>query len=330
MKPLVFFTLISLLSLPLQAGVLVVGNKVENTVSFFDSDSYQELARLKTGDGPHEVALTSDGKYAAVVAYGNRTGGRSIDIFDVTKLKRLKRIELGKHTRPHGISYMADNRHLLVTTEGSANLIKVDSIAGKLVEAIPTFQQGSHMLALAEDKNRVYVANLGNETVSVIDLSAKKVVKQLTMAIEPEGLWLTPDGQELWVANRGSDNIYVFDTDTLDKKAEIQTGNVPIRLTISADGKLAATSDYGSGQISVFDVASRKLVGSVALQVKSGPNKPITLIFHPDGRRLFVAIPSAGQVAVIDVKAMRQVTVFPAGRGADGLGLSEVTPVIEP
>ena len=60
-------------------GTLLVGNKGEDTVSFIDLASGGELARLPTGRMPHEIAISPDGKQAAVVAYG----GTTIDIFDI-------------------------------------------------------------------------------------------------------------------------------------------------------------------------------------------------------------------------------------------------------
>ena len=60
-------------------GTLLIGNKGENTVSFVDLATGRELGRAATGPMPHEIAVSPDGRQAAVVAYG----GRTIDIFDV-------------------------------------------------------------------------------------------------------------------------------------------------------------------------------------------------------------------------------------------------------
>ena len=52
------------------APVLLIGNKGENTLSFVDLGTGAELGRSPTGKWPHEIAVSPDGRQAAVVAYG--------------------------------------------------------------------------------------------------------------------------------------------------------------------------------------------------------------------------------------------------------------------
>ena len=82
---------------PLAADTLLIGNKGENTVSFVDLESGQERARVSTGSAPHEIAISPNGKQAAVVAYG----GTTLDIFDVRKAALVKRIVAGNVVIDH-------------------------------------------------------------------------------------------------------------------------------------------------------------------------------------------------------------------------------------
>ncbi len=58
--------------LPAAAGTLLIGNKGEDTLSFVDLATGRELGRVATGKAPHEIAVSPDGRQAAVVAYGGR------------------------------------------------------------------------------------------------------------------------------------------------------------------------------------------------------------------------------------------------------------------
>ena len=60
-------------------ATLLVGNKGEDTLSFIDLAGGAERGRAATGRMPHEIALSPDGRQAAVVAYG----GSTIDLFDI-------------------------------------------------------------------------------------------------------------------------------------------------------------------------------------------------------------------------------------------------------
>src|SRR3546814_4883323 len=102
-----------LLAAPAAAETLLVGNKGEDTLSVIALDSGAQLARLPTGRMPHEIAISPDGKQAAVVAYG----GTTIDIFDIAKRTKLRTIDLSPNRRPHGLLWLADGR-LVATTEG--------------------------------------------------------------------------------------------------------------------------------------------------------------------------------------------------------------------
>src|SRR3546814_19512649 len=87
-----------LLAAPAAAETLLVGNKGEDTLSVIALDSGAELERLSTGRMPHEIAISPDGKQAAVVAYG----GTTIEIFDVAGRTKLRTIDLSPNQRQHG------------------------------------------------------------------------------------------------------------------------------------------------------------------------------------------------------------------------------------
>ncbi len=103
-----------LLAAPAGAETLLIGNKGEDTLSLVALGSGAELARLPTGRMPHEIAVSPDGKQAAVVAYG----GTTIDVFDVAARTKVKTIDLSPNQRPHGLLWLADGR-LVATTERS-------------------------------------------------------------------------------------------------------------------------------------------------------------------------------------------------------------------
>ena len=54
------------------SATLLVANKSEASVSLHRLPDGKELARLPTGEGPHEVAVSPDGRFAVVTDYGTR------------------------------------------------------------------------------------------------------------------------------------------------------------------------------------------------------------------------------------------------------------------
>ncbi len=203
------------------AGILLVGNKGENTLSFIDLSSGRELGRAATGPMPHEIAISPDGRQAAVVAYG----GRTIDIFDVAGRNRLRAIDLSPNEGPHGIVWLEDGR-LLVTTERSRSLTMIDTVRGDAVTAIATGEEGTHMVAVSPDRRHAFTANIQSGTVSVIDLAAARLIRNFTVSGEPEAITLTPDGTTLWVGDLEGSRLQAFDTGALT--AADETGYAPV------------------------------------------------------------------------------------------------------
>jgi DNA-binding beta-propeller fold protein YncE len=156
------------------SGTLLVGNKGEDTMSFVSLADGRELGRAPTGRMPHEIALSPDGRQAAVVAYG----GRTIDVFDVARRTKLRTIDLSPNEGPHGIVWLPEGR-LVVTTERSRSLALVDTRRGDRVTSIATGQEGTHMVAVSPDGRRAFTANIASGTVSVVDLAADGDVAKL-------------------------------------------------------------------------------------------------------------------------------------------------------
>lgn len=307
-----------LFATPAAAATLIVGNKAEDTISLIDLASGKEVRRLPTGRMPHEIAVSPDGRQAAVVAYGSTT----IDIVDLAAGTQAARIDLAPNGAPHGIVWRADGR-IIATTEGSSTLTVVDAATRKVTASIPTGQAGSHMVAVSPDGSRAYVTNLGAKSISVIDLVAGRKLRDLGAGIEPEGLALTPDGRELWVAARGSDEVHVFATGTLVEVARIKVGDMPIRLAISPDGRSAVTSNLLTGDLSIVDVATRKVVRSIKVSGDKAAQQ-VTILFSTDGTRLYVAETARAQVAEVELSSGRVLRRLAAGKGSDGLGVSAV------
>jgi YVTN family beta-propeller protein len=296
-------------------GTLLVGNKAENTVSFIALADGRELGRAATGPMPHEIAISPDGRQAAVVSYG----GQSIDVFDVTSRAKLRTIDLGTNRGPHGIVWLEDGR-LIVTTERSQSVAVVDTRRGDRVTTIPTGQQGTHMVVVSTDRRRAYTANIGAGTVSVIDLVAGRKLRDIAVGGRPEGIALTPDGREVWVGDLAAPRVQAFDTQTFERLAEIRTGPIPIRVVASPDGRWMVTSNVGDGSMTVIDARTRLPRRQIA--VGGEESRQVTILFSADGRRLYAAETGRNQVAEVDFASGRVLRRFQAGSQGDGLAIA--------
>jgi YVTN family beta-propeller protein len=321
------------------AETLVVLNKSEATASLVDLGSGKTLATLPTGNGPHEVAVSPDGRLALGADYGVRGApGSSLTLIDVPAAKVLKTIDLGEYRRPHGVQWLEDGRHAVVTAEANRSLLIVDVETGKVAAAIETGQEVSHMVAVTPDATRAFVANIGSGTVTAIDLANRKVLAQIVTGPGAEGIDVTPDGREVWVTNREEDTLAIVSVERLEVVAKLDSPSFPIRARFTPDGKHVLVSRARSGDLGVFDVAGRQLSRTISMDLSAvdaedrlfgdsfgRSSVPIGIVVTPDGRRAFVAHSNADVISIVDLEEWKVVGTLTAGKEPDGMAYSALT-----
>jgi YVTN family beta-propeller protein len=322
------------------AETLLVVRKSGNAVDFMDPGSGLRLATVATGFAPHEVSVSPDGRRAAVTNYGTREqAGSTISIVDLEQPREVRRIDLAPHSRPHGVAWYAPDR-MAVTTEGSSSLLVVDPESGRIVHAIGTGQETSHMVAVSRDAQRAYVTNLGAGTTTVIDLRSGRKLADLPTGAGSEALALTPDDSELWVAARADGQLAVVDTGTLAVKARVPLAGMPIRIAITADGLTAFVTCAGSSELVAFDAATRTERGRRKVDVPPAPGAaerpfarlapgsalPVGLLLSSDGASVYVAATMGDRVLQFDTGGLEHRRTIEVEGEPDGLGVTNAQP----
>jgi YVTN family beta-propeller protein len=326
----------TLTSAAVSADTLVVLNKAEASASLIDLATGEERARLPTGAGPHEAATAPDGRRVLIANYGARDPGSSLTLLDVPTAKVVKTIDLRPHTRPHGLEWI-DSRRAAVTAEGSGSLLVVDVEAGTVLQAIPTGQQVSHMVALTPDRRRAFVANIGSGSVTAMDLEAGERLRSIATGAGAEGLAVSPDGSRVYVSNREADTVTLLDAAGLEILTSAPSASFPIRARLTRDGKRLLVSNARSGDVAVLDAGTLREQARIAMaetpvaaegrvfgdQFGESP-VPVGILVHPDGRRAFVANTNADVVTVLDLEKPAVAGRLRAGKEPDGMAYAPV------
>lgn len=324
-----------LLATSLQAATLIVANKAEATVSLMDLASGKVAATLPVGTGPHEVAVSRDGRLALIANYG--TGpqpGSTLTLIDVPAAKVVKTIDLGEYRKPHGMVWISSNR-ALITSEASKALLDVDVETGKVVRALTTGQDISHMVAVTPDGRRAFVANIGSGGITAFDLKEGKKLADVPTAAGSEGITVTPDGKQVWVTNRAADTVTVLDTTSLKIVKTFEAPSFPIRAEATPDGKRVLVSLAKSGDVAVFSTSGLVLERRIPLEAPPAADRagrlladfgnssvPIGIEIAPDGKRAYVAHANADQISIVDLEQWKKVGSLTAGKEPDGMGMS--------
>lgn len=207
----------------------VVANNGDNTVSVIDMSSYKVTETIETGKGPHGLRIASDNTFAFVANMGEdsisiislvnfsqlnkRTLGKNpvttaIAPNGVTVLATLKgedalvlydtgdgkidKISIGKG--PAQVFVQSDGMYAFVANEGTeespSNTVSKVNLGTKTVEATIEVGKGAHGVVVSDDNKYVYVTNIYDATVSVIDNATNKVIATIPVDEKPNGITL--------------------------------------------------------------------------------------------------------------------------------------------
>lgn len=313
----------------LPTGTIVAANMTASSASIVDVVTGRTIATHETPPGPHEVAISNDGRWAAVSWYGNREAiGNALLMLDLTGAVAPRRIDLGTYVRPHGMKFLPGDKQLVVTSEATQRLLLVDAAKGTIDTTIATGSPQSHMVVLSPDARYAYTTNIGPGTVSRIDLRARKLDTTFTVGTRIEGIAITPDGKEVWVGGNDAKTVFVLDAATGAVRAKVEGFGMPYRIGIAADNRTAVVSDPGAERVHLVDVATHRTRAVIEManlaDVGMAQPSPQGVILSRDGRTAFVTLKAAGKVATIDVAAAKVTGVLTVGGGSDGIGFSPI------
>jgi len=293
---------------------LLVLDKAGAQMVIVDVTSGKVVARVPTGEGPHEVV--TDGKLAIVCNYGARTPGSTLSIIDLASPKEVRRVQLPGLLRPHGIVLHGGKAYF--TAEWSRAVARYDIASDRIDWVMGTGQEISHMLAVNRDATAIYTADILSDSVTAIEAAPGPrgwQVTKIAVGRGPEGVDLSPDGKELWTAHSRDGGVSVIDTAARAVIATIpQLTKRSNRLKFTPDGRRVLISDPEANEVVVLDRASRKLVQRVKVD-----GLPLGILITPDGRVAYIATAKGGGVAILDLSTLQVSGRLATGGEPDGM-----------
>jgi YVTN family beta-propeller protein len=165
-----------------------VSNFWHGTVSVLDLRARRILAQVPTGAGTEGVGLSPDGRYA----YAS-----SVYINEVVKIDTTTLQVAGRALMPNCLGAVrvvptpGDGRTLVVNCADNGRVLLVDPGALTVTREIPV---GTLPIGITVPDDRyAYVANMVDDTISVIDITRGVVARTIPAGHEPDGIVFLPD-----------------------------------------------------------------------------------------------------------------------------------------
>ena len=280
-----------------------VPNSLAGTVDVIDPLTFKVIDHYRVGSIPHHITPSWDlselyvedeasslltvldihtGKPKRTISipfpynlYFTPDGTKAIDV-----VERLQRIEFrDPHTwkllrsvaipwpGADHMDFSADGSYLLISTEYSGVVAKVDTINMKLVGYVNVGGLPIDV-KVSPDGSVFYVTNQGSDGVSVIDPIAMKVIGFIPTGRGAHGLQVSRDTRYLYVSNRleGSFSVIDFATRRVVSKWHIPGGGSPDMLQLSPDG----TQLWASGRYNATVYVMSTVTGQLLARIRVG------------------------------------------------------------
>lgn len=312
-------------------GTLVTSNMRDNTATVIDVATGRVLATLPTGEAPHEVATSHDGRWAVVSNYGPRERpGNSLTVIDLATPAVARTIDLRDYRRPHGVKFFPGDSVLAVTSEVSKAVLLVDFRSGRVIGTVPTNGRGSHMIAMSAAGDELFTTNIPDGSITRLDVAGREAKHVVPVARLVEGIAITPDGRRVWVGSNRDSIVVILDTDSGSAVDTLRGFGMPYRLAISTDGQAAVITDPVRAEVRVYDARTRHQRFLIPIAADSlvataevpGSPSPEGVTISPDGRWAFVTLQGRNRVVTIDLNRGTIVRLAPTGSWSDGVAYS--------
>ncbi len=149
-------------------------------------------------------------------------------------------------------------------------------------------------LGLDVKRQRLFVAELGNDSLGVVDLASGKV-RTIAGFSEPQGVAYVPFADSVYVANGGDGSVRVLRGDDLAPIGRIELGNDADNVRVD-EPRHRVLVGYGKGAIAVIDPATRAKVADIRLKAH-----PEGFQIDETGTRVFVNVPDVREIELMDI-----------------------------
>lgn len=311
-----------------------VPSELDNNLKIVDLQTDEEVRTLPTGNQPHALAFTKDGK-----CYVNNRSSSELTVIDAFTFEVINRIT---PLPGNGVSFQLalspDGSRLAVAYKDKLQVTLIDTADDTEIDTIPigvdsdTFS-GARMKHpyWSEDGRFVYVSDAVNSTLVTVDTQSRSIVSVIKLPTPNHYIQPAPQKNLLYAVGEtdplGGTSVTVIDSETgqivKDIPIPLQPGETGKghHGEFTKNGKYFFLCNVGGSTVSVIDTDLLEVVKTMVVGMGAG---------HPmmtkDGKYMYVTHHKDNIVAVVDVKDQMVVKNIQVGSGKKQAHGSYLTP----
>jgi YVTN family beta-propeller protein len=240
-------------------------------------------------------------------------------VIDAIKGKILKSLELPVSN--HNAIYSPDGREIWVSQmEMAGKVLVFDAQTYALKNTIPVGMEPAEV-TFSADGSKAYVANGGDNSISVINPVSKNIITTIAVGAEPVAAWVGYDGK-MYVDNEAGKTISVIDVAGNSVVQTIDLGFMPGSVAHNAAKKELWVTDPENSKVHywTWNQSANQWVHGGAFNAGAGSH---AIAFTGDGNTAYVTNQMAGSVSVINVSGHSKIKDITVGKKPNGIVLKQ-------
>ena len=189
---------------------LWVGNDAtdQSGVTVIDTVKLTVAAKLPTGAGHHDIALSSDDRFAFVT----NQESNAVTVIDVQQLRKVKDLATGR--APVNIAFSPQSQALYVACEADGKITIIDLAQQAVLKHLET-DPGITAIRFAPGGRYGFVAHPGANVVSIFDAATNQRLQTIKVGKTPDQIAFTKNFA--YVRSAGSDEMTQIELASLTK-----------------------------------------------------------------------------------------------------------------
>jgi YVTN family beta-propeller protein len=247
------------LAVPRETKKLYVGNEGSNDVSVISIPRREVVATINVGSRPHHMHASTDGTRVYVAEFGTN----KIAVIDTMTDSLIAEWSTGPPSeRTHAPAPTHDGRTVYAVNSGANNLVALDARTGAIEWSMPTGANPSELM-VARDGRTGYLSVRNEDEVHVLDLSGRRVVREVSVGDQPDTLQLSPDERFLVVALRSTPaEVDVIDLRSFAVSKVVLAARLAGHNWLSANGRYTFVSLEDPASVAVIDHRTQRVVAT--------------------------------------------------------------------
>jgi len=262
---------------------------------------------LPLGDLPLNIQLSPSNRLLAVT--NNGESNQIIQLIDTKTETIVDEKSIGKSW--YGLQFSADEKKLYVSGANDNIILIYPIIENKLGEA-DTIKLGAPWpnpisptgIAVDDKAKILYTVTKENNSLYVVNLATKDIIRQIDLGAEAYSCLLSPDHSMLYISLWGGDEVAFYSEKQQKIVAKVKTESHPNELIINKNGTILWVANANDNSVSVINTQTRKVIETISATLyptKLTGSTTNGLALSSDEKTLFIANADNNCLAVFDV-----------------------------